>query len=496
MDSNIWGQLLLQLILILLNAIFACAEIAVLSVNEAKIAKLEEAGNKKAKKLRKLTEQPSKFLSTIQVAITLAGFLGSAFAADNFSNRLVDWLLEIGVKAPAETLQSVSVILITLILSYITLILGELVPKRLAMKKSEQLALAMASMLCGVAKLFTPIVWLLSVSTNGVLRLMGIDPNEEDEEVSEEEIRLMVDEGSQKGVIDEQEQVLIQNVFEFDDLTVNEFATHRTDIAILWMDDDDKTWEETIHETRHSIYPVCDDTIDNVVGVLSVKDYFRLRDADRQTIMEEAIRPAYFVPEGIHADVLFKQMKETKNHFAVVLDEYGGMMGIVTMNDILEQLVGDLGTDDEDEIEEPDIEKVSEDTWSVRGVAALGEIAEELNVELPEDKYDTIGGYVFANYGVVPEDGTEFELDLPPLYVHVTEIKDHRIMKMTIRRDPMESEDETDEDGEEEGILKLLKSDKSDKSEKSEKLEKTEKAEKSDKSEKSEKSAKLEKSAK
>jgi len=465
LDSSIWGQLLLQLILILLNAIFACAEIAVLSVNEAKITKLEESGNKKARKLRKLTEQPSKFLSTIQVAITLSGFLGSAFAADNFATRLVKWLTDLGVKIPEETLQSISVILITLVLSYITLILGELVPKRLAMKKSEQLALGMAPMLCGVAKIFTPIVWFLSVSTNGVLKLMGIDPNEEDEEVSEEEIRLMVDEGSQKGVIDEQEQELIQNVFEFDDLTVSEFATHRTDIAILWMDDDDKTWEETIHETRHSIYPVCDDTIDNVVGVLSVKDYFRLRDADRATIVEEAIRPAYFVPEGIHADILFKQMKETKNHFAVVLDEYGGMMGIVTMNDILEQLVGDLGNDDEDVVEEPDIVKISDDTWSVRGVAALGEIAEELQIELPEEKYDTIGGYVFSNYGVVPDDGTEFEIELPPLYIHVTEIKDHRIEKMTIRRDPIESEDEEDEDSDDEGILKLLKTEKTAKKE-------------------------------
>ena len=232
--KSVWGQLLLQLVLIFLNAIFACAEIAVLSVNEAKITKLEEGGNKKARKLHKLIEQPSKFLSTIQIAITLSGFLGSAFAADNFASRLVNWLVSLGVKINPNTLQSISVIIITLILSYVTLILGELVPKRIAMKKSEQMALGMAPMLYGVAKIFTPIVWLLSVSTNGVLRLIGIDPNEEDEEVGEEEIRLMVDESGQKGVIDEQEQKMIQNVFEFDDLTVSEFATHRTDISILW----------------------------------------------------------------------------------------------------------------------------------------------------------------------------------------------------------------------------------------------------------------------
>ena len=443
--KSVWGQLLLQLVLIFLNAIFACAEIAVLSVNEAKITKLEEGGNKKARKLHKLIEQPSKFLSTIQIAITLSGFLGSAFAADNFASRLVNWLVSLGVKINPNTLQSISVIIITLILSYVTLILGELVPKRIAMKK-RTVSLGMAPMLYGVAKIFTPIVWLLSVSTNGVLRLIGIDPNEEDEEVGEEEIRLMVDESGQKGVIDEQEQKMIQNVFEFDDLTVSEFATHRTDISILWADEDDATWENTIHETRHSIYPVCGDTIDDVVGVLSVKDYFRLRDADRATIMKEAVKPAYFVPEGIHADVLFRQMQTTRNHFAVVLDEYGGMMGIVTMNDLLELIVGDLNDSDDTEEEEPEIKKISDDTWEIHGVASLSDVAKELDMELPEDKYDTMGGYVFASYGVVPEDGSEFEVELPGLNVRVTEIKDHRISKMTVTKlAPPVSEEEEEE---------------------------------------------------
>ncbi|MBQ4097142.1 MAG: HlyC/CorC family transporter [Clostridia bacterium] len=452
--NTIWGQLLLQLILIFLNAVFACAEIAVLSVNEAKLAKYEGDETRKVRKLRRLTENPSKFLSTIQVAITLSGFLGSAFASDNFASRLTAWIMSMGeargVQLPHDTIQSASVIVITLLLSYITLICGELVPKRIAMKQSEKMALGMAPMLCGVAKIFTPIVWLLSASTNGVLRLLGIDPNEEDEQVSEEEIRFMVDEGSQKGVIDEQEQELIQNIFEFDDLTVSEFATHRTDIAILWMEDDNDKWEEIIHETRHSVYPVCDETIDNVVGVLSVKDFFRYRSMDRSAMLEEVVRPAYFVPEGIHADVLFKQMKKTKNHFAVVLDEYGGMMGIVTMNDLVEQILGDLDDGDEAVPEEPDITKISDDTWEARGVAPLDVIAEELEIELPLEKYDTIGGYVFAEYGVVPEDGTTFELELPALHVCVTEIKDHRISKMTLTRLVVETDDDEDEDEDEE----------------------------------------------
>ncbi len=458
-----WGQLLLQVILIFLNAVFACAEIAVLSVNEAKLTKLEEAGDKRAKKLRKLTEQPSKFLSTIQVAITLSGFLGSAFAADNFSKPLVDWIMGMASNLNRGVVESVAVVAITLVLSYFTLILGELVPKRLAMRKSEQMSLAMAPMLLGCATLFTPVVWFLSVSTNLVLRLMGIDPNEQDEEVSEEEIRLMVDEGSQKGVIDEQEQEMIQNVFEFNDIVVGEFATHRTDVHVLWLEDDNDEWETILHDTRHSMYPVCGDTIDDVVGVLSMKDYFRLRGAAREQILEEAVRPAYFVPEGIHADVLMKQMKATKNHFAVVLDEYGGLRGIVTMNDLLEQLVGDLtDNNDETEPEEPEIVKLDneeDDVWAIRGVAPLADVAEELNVDLPVDKYDTMGGYVFSNYGIVPEDGTEFDLDLEPLHVHVTEIKDHRIVKMIVLRDRVlpDEDDEKDEDDDEKDKEKSAK---------------------------------------
>lgn len=462
--GSLWGQLLLQCILIFLNAVFACAEIAVISVNEAKITKLEESGNRRAKKLRRLTEHPAKFLSTIQIAITLSGFLGSAFAADNLAIRLTDRLVSTGVPIPYETLKTVAVVLTTLILSYFTLILGELVPKRLAMRKSEQMALGMASMLYGVSKIFTPVVWLLSASTNLVLHLLGIDPEEADEHVSEEEIRLMVDEGSQKGVIDEQEQEMIQNVFEFDDLTVEEFATHRTDVAVLWLEDDDDTWENTIHETRHSMYPVCGESIDDVIGVLSMKDYFRLRGASRDVILSEAVRPAYFVPGGIHADVLFRQMKNTKNHFAVVLDEYGGVLGIVTMNDLLEQLVGDL-TDDNSEPEEsiPDIVKIEgeEDLWEVRGVAPLGDVEKELDITLPTDKYDTMGGYVFSNYGSVPDDGSEFDIDIDNLHIHVTEIKDHRIVRMTVKVDrpmPEEEEDSRERDKEKDKIKEKIKS--------------------------------------
>ncbi len=424
MDS-IWFPLLLQVVLIALNAVFACAEIAVISVNDAKLAKLIADGDKRAIRLGRLTSQPARFLATIQVAITLSGFLGSAFAADNFSDPLVETLIGWGVKIPENTLNSIAVIVITLILSYFTLILGELVPKRVAMKKAEKLALGMSAFITVISRLFAPIVWFLTVSTNGVLRVMGIDPNAEEENVSEEEIRMMVDVGSEKGVIDDDEKLMIQNVFEFDDLTAGEIATHRTEMVVLWLEDDMEQWEQVIRENRHSLYPICDKDVDDIVGVLSIKDYFRLDDHSRETVMKEAVRSANFVPDSIKADVLFQRMQQSRNHFSVVSDEYGGVLGIVTMNDLLEQLVGDL--DDGEVAQPPEIECVSGNTWRVDGAADLDEVAERLGVSLPEDTYDTFGGYVFGEYGAIPADGSSIRLETEELIVEVTEIREHRM---------------------------------------------------------------------
>lgn len=426
MEDSIGLSLLLQLALIVCNAVFACAEIAVISMNDNRMAKMAAEGDKRAVRLARLTSQPARFLATIQVAITLSGFLGSAFAADNFSDGIVDWLIGLGVTASRSTLNTIAVILITLILSYITLVFGELVPKRIAMKKAEKLALSISGLISFISKLFAPIVWLLTVSTNGILRLFGIDPNESDEEVSEEEIRLMVDVGTEKGVIDAEEKMMIQNVFEFDDLAVEDFATHRTDVVVLWEDETVEQWHETICEHRHSLYPVCGETADDVIGVLNAKDYFRLEDRSRETILREAVRPAYFVPQSIRADVLFRQMKKTRNHFAVVLDEYGGVEGIVTMSDLLEQLVGDLD-DDSNAPEEPgDIEQLDESTWRILGGAPLEEVALELKVTLPTEEYDTFGGFVFGSYGSIPDDGTQLEIDAAGLHIKVVEIAEHR----------------------------------------------------------------------
>ena len=426
------GQILLQIILIGLNAVFACAEIAVISMNDTRLEQLSTQGNKRAIRLSKLTGQPAKFLATIQVAITLSGFLGSAFAADNFSESLTSWFVGIGVPIPEKTLDTISVVLITIILSYFTLIFGELVPKRLAMKKTEQLALGMSNLISVLAQLSAPIVWVLTVSTNGILRLCGIDPAAEEEEVSEEEIRMMVDAGSRKGVIDYEEKEFIQNVFEFDDLAVGEFATHRKDIVILWKDESMEQWEKRIHESRHTRYPICGESVDDVVGILNVKDYFRLEDKSRESVMKEAVQSPFFVPEGIRADVLFRKMKESRKHFAVVLDEYGGTEGIVTINDLLEQLVGDLEDEDSPEEKPEGIEQIDNTNWKIYGNLPLDEVAEVLQIALPVEKYDTFSGFVFATYGSIPRDGSKIEVQTDKIQILITKIYEHQVEEALI----------------------------------------------------------------
>ena len=447
MGNSIWFLLLLQAVLIALNAIFACAEIAVLSINEVKLERMAEQGDKRAKRLFKLTREPAKFLSTIQVAITLSGFLGSAFAADNFSDPLVDWVLSLGVTIPRATLSTLALILITVILSYFTLVFGELVPKRVAMKRAESLGLGISGLVSGISIAFKPIVWFLSVSTDTILRLMGIDPNETQEQVSEEEIRMMVDAGSEKGAIDEQEKEFIDNVFEFDDLTAEEIATHRTDVTILWKEDDMSQWDETIHESRHTLYPVCEDSPDNVVGTLNAKDYFRLRDRSRENVLA-LVKPAFFVPETIKADVLFRKMKKTRNNMAVVLDEYGGMEGIITLNDLVERLVGDLGEDTpEEEAAEPHIEQLDGNTWAIIGNVDLYDIEQALDVDIGLEEVDTFTGLVFNELDMVPGDGDQsIELDFKGLHIRITRVEDHQIVYAEVTKLEKPEEEHSDEE--------------------------------------------------
>lgn len=342
------GALLLQLVLIFLNAVFASAEIAVISLNETKLRQDAKEGDVRAKKLVDLTEQPAKFLATIQVAITLAGLLGSAFAAENFATPLVTWLIGLGVPISQQILKNIAVVLITMVLAYFNLVFGELVPKRIAMKKSESMALGMAGMLSMVSKVFAPLVFLLTKSTNFILKRMGINPEEEEEQVSEEEIRMLVHVGNQQGVIDEEESEIIQNVFKLDDISIEKICTHRRNVISLSMTDSIEKWEEMIDQSRHTYYPIYGESKEDIIAILDTKEYFREKSRDKSDILKDATAEPYFVPENMKANILLKNMKQKRIYFAVLLDEYGGLSGIITLHDLIEELVGEIEEEERD----------------------------------------------------------------------------------------------------------------------------------------------------
>ena len=418
-----FGQILLQLLLIGLNAIFACAEIAIISIHDTKLQHMAAGGDKRAARLVKLTSQPARFLATIQVAITLSGFLGSAFAADNFSATLTNWLLSLGVPLQEETLDTLSVLLITILLSYLTLVFGELVPKRIGMKNAEKLGLALSTMISVISKLFRPLVSVLTASTNGILRLFGMDPNAEAESVTEEEIRMMVDAGSEKGAIDDIERELIQNVFAFDDITAEDICTHRTDTVFLSREDTPEQWHRQIFETCHNYYPVCGASSDQIIGVLSAVDYYRLENKTRDAILA-AIRPAYFVPAAMTADVLFTEMKRNHERFAVVLDEYGGTAGVITMTDLIEELVGDLGHDTNPSADE-ELTRINDTTWRIGGGVRLSEVSAAIGITLTGD-YDTLSGYLFGALGSIPKDGSHLKLQTEQINAEVLNVRGHK----------------------------------------------------------------------
>ena len=422
---------LLQIFLIALNAIFAGTEIAVISVNEPKLEKEVERGNKRAKWLLKMTQNSSGFLATIQVAITLSGFLGAAFASDSFAAVLSGALKRIGIGLSDSVLNTISVVLVTLVISYFSIVFGEMVPKRIAMKNAERFSLTMAGPITVIAKLFAPLVWLLTKSTNGILRLCGIDPESDEEIVTEEDLLLMADAGRKKGTIDDSENDMIRNVFAFDDLTVGEICTHRKEVSILWMDETVAEWEQTIHESRHSVYPVCGDSVDQIIGVLNAKDFFRLNCRDKKAVMEHAVHTPYFVHENLKADQLFSKMKRHADHFAVVLDEYGGMCGIITVTDLVEQLVGDFD-DDEMLRQEPEIERLDSRCWKVRGSCSLHDVSRALEYAFPEEEYETFSGFLIGSLGEIPKDGTKLKMQVGPFQVRILDVCQHRIEKAIV----------------------------------------------------------------
>ncbi len=427
------SSIILIFVFTFLNAVFASAEIAVISMKESRLKYLAEHGGKKAKKLQSLVSEPSRFLATIQVAITLSGFLNSAFAADNFSGPLVDALLALGVPVPASTLHSAAVLAVTLLLAYISIVLGELVPKRIAMKYSEQLALGLAPTLYGISRIFSPLVSLLTFSSNLLLRLLGIHPTEDAAKLTKEEIQMILTEGNEHGIIDTQENELIQNVFDFHDVTAEQICTHRLDVVLLNADDTPDSWHDVILSNRYSCYPVYQQSKENIIGLLDVREYFRLSRRDKTSILEKAVKPAFFVPETIKAAKLFHEMKHTRNYFSILLNEYGEMSGIVTMHDLVEELVGEIY--EEDDAGEEKIKCIKEGVWKIRGDADVSDIRRELQVAIPEEDFDTFNGLIYHILGKIPKDDSQFHCEAYGMNIHVHTVKNHKILEATVTTD-------------------------------------------------------------
>ncbi len=428
-------EILFLMVLVVLNAFFAASEIALISLNDNKIKLMAEEGNKKAMLLKNLLGEPSRFLVTIQIGITLAGFLASAFAAESFSGRLVDLIKQTGVPIPDEWLKNISLVVITIVLSYFTLVLGELVPKRLAMKKAEPISMFAVGPLNFLSIVTSPFVKLLTMSTNFFVRLFGVDPNEKDEKVTEEEIRMMVDVGEEKGTIHETEKVMINNIFEFNNKTVSEIMTHRTDIAALPVGASLDDVTSFINQEKYSRIPVYEDNIDNIVGVMHSKYLIQYlsEDGNKEKFnLKDIIRQPYFVPASKRTDELFKELQQNKTHLAVIIDEYGGTAGIVTLEDLIEEIVGNI-FDEDDEIEK-DMEKIDDNTFIIKGSVSLNEVQEALEANLPLDDYETLSGFIIGQLGRIPEKGDKSTIEFNELVFKVEEVEEKKVSKVKVCR--------------------------------------------------------------
>lgn len=428
-SDSILPQLLLQLVLIAVNALFAATEIAVISLNETKVRRMAEGGDRKAAKMLRMVTEPTGFLSTIQICITLAGFLGSAFAADNFSDKLVNWLInDCGVSGVSPSaLDTISVIIITLVLSYFTLVLGELVPKRIAMKRSESIARAVSGLMIGMTTVLRPVIWLLTVSTNGVLRLCGIDPKDNAEEVSEEEIIMMLDEGEEAGSIESGEKELIKNVFSLNDTTAEDVMVHRSQVAFLKRDDARTTLLNEIAESGYSRFPVYGENIDDIVGILYAKTYLTAQSRGERCEMKDFLMPPRFVHASTHINRILLDMQREHAHMAVVVDDYGGVIGIITLEDILEELVGEIW-DESDEVIE-NIRERSDGSYDINGSTRLSDMCESIGCSI-DSEADTVGGWVTEMLGGIPESGESFECG--GMHVTVESTDKRRVLKVNV----------------------------------------------------------------
>ena len=447
-EDPLLPKFLILILLILIHAFFSAAEVALPSLSETKLKKQAEEGDHRSARLLKLVQAPERILSAIQICITLAGFIASAYAADTFADRLAFWLVETrGFTAlSAHPLHVVCVLLITVVLSYFSLVLGELVPKRVAMQKTDEMVKLTSGVVYALSQILRPIIWFLTISTNGVLRLLGLDPHADMEEVSEDEILMMVDLGEEQGAIESTEKELIENIFEFNNTIAGDVMIHRTDMVLVWVDDTLEEVVATIRESGLSRFPVYNEDADDIIGILSTRDYLLNTQLPHPKPLRSLLRPAYFVPESVRTDVLFRDMQSRKVHMAIVVDEYGGTSGLVTMEDLLEEIVGNI-YDEFDPLEDKDIEQLEENLWRISGSTELELLAETLEIDLPDDEeYDTLGGLVFAQLSMIPEDGSVFEVDAHGLHIKIIEFTDRRVELALVSKHTVEINESENEE--------------------------------------------------
>lgn len=436
------SQLLVLVVLIGVNAFFAATEIAFISLNDAKISKKANEGDKKAKQIKKMLKDPSKFLATIQIGITLAGFLSSAFASEAFASRLAP-LLDSWFPLGISFWSSVSIVIVTLILSYFSLVFGELVPKRVAMKYSSKIANVAVGFIKVLSVVTAPFVKFLTFSTNTISKLFGVSENEE-EVVTEEDIRDLVDVSEEKGAIDEEEKEMINNVFEFNDKVVSEVMKHRTEVFAMDINSDINELLDELDKNKYSRVPIFEDTIDNIKGLLYVKDLFKYVRSNKKIKIKEVLRKSYFVSENKPINEVFKELQVKQVQLAIVVDEYGGTAGIITMEDIIEELVGNIFDEyDEEEIE---YEIIDENTFRVNGNMTIYDFEKIVKIEIPEGDYDTISGYLIEELGRIPNEKEKPLIETEKATYKIEKYKDQRILLVKVCKNSPEVEEEVTEE--------------------------------------------------
>lgn len=445
-DGVIYLQIVLIFVFIILNGIFAASETALLSANENKVLADAEVGKKKAKKVLKFLKSPTRFLSTIQIGITMFGFLNGAIAANAFAEEFAASVLNQGW-VPNEFIWLVHVVttvIVTLVLTFVQVILGEIVPKRMAMRNPEKVCYTFIGFLSGIAVVMRPFVSLLTNTANLVVRMFGVDPHEE-KSISEDEIRLMVNAGKRSGVIDESENEMIQNIFEFDTTTVSEVMTHRTELSAINVNTPKKEIIQYVTNEKFTRFPVYEESIDHIIGILHVKDllkYIENPNTQETFDIRSLLRDPLFVPESKNTRQLFKEMQKSKVHIAIVIDEYGGTAGIVTFEDLIEEIVGNIF--DEYDDEEVEIEEIKDDEYIIDGLTNIDDVEEQLNANLPVEEYDTLSGFILGQLGRFPEENEKIVIVYNNYRFEVLEYEDRVIGSVMVKK--IETSDKADDE--------------------------------------------------